>query len=244
MLMGSVSVVVSYFDPQGRRTDAIARFWARLLLAIAGARVRVRGLEHIDAARGCLLVGNHLSLYDTPVVLAHVPVRFRFLVAAKYVRMPFLGTHLRRCGHFEVESSDARASLRSMTRAASAIEKDGVSILMFPEGARALAEMGEFREGAAYIAIKAGVPVIPFAIHGTRGVLPIGSAHVKGGLVELAFGEPIVVEDYALRERARLTQVMFDRVAGLYADLVHQSISPSTATVPRPTARRPASPRA
>lgn len=219
VFFGSVSVAVSYFDRRGRLTDRVARMWARLLLAIAGVRMRVRGLENIDPSRGCLFVGNHLSLYDTPVVLANVPVRFRFLVNAKYVRMPFLGTHLRRCGHFSVEPSDVRGSLRSMTSAAAVLEDSGVSILMFPEGSRAPGEMGEFREGAAYIAIKAGAPVIPFAVQGTREVLPIGSLHVRGGPVELIFGEPIPVHTYALRDRARLTRLMFEEVAALRAKL-------------------------
>lgn len=215
VFLGSVSVIVSYFDPSGRRPDGIALFWAGLLLRLSGVQVRVRGLENVDASRGCLFVGNHLSLFDTPVVLACIPARIRFVVNAKYVRMPFLGTHLRRCGHFSVEASDVRGSLRSMTRAANALARGELSIVMFPEGSRAPGEMGEFREGAAYIALKAGRPVIPFAIEGTREVLPIGSLHVKGGPVDLVFGRPISTQGYALRDRERFTRLLHDEVAAL-----------------------------
>lgn len=223
IFMGSVSFVVSFFDGDGALTDRIARRWARMLLFIAGVRVRIRGLENIDRARNYIFAGNHLSLMDTPVVLASVPVRFLFLVSAKYVRLPFLGTHLRRCGHFRVEQDDAKAALKSMTEAARAIRGRDLSILLFPEGTRARGEMGEFKEGAAYIAIKAGIDIVPFAIHGTRRILPVGSVHVRGGVVDLVFGEPISTAGYALKERATLNELMFKTVAALAAGLKEES---------------------
>ncbi len=218
VLLGTVSVLVSFFDRENRFTDRIARFWARLLLEVGRVRVRVRGLEHIEADKQYVFVGNHRSLIDTPVVLANIPVRFLFLVNAKYVRLPFLGTHLRRTGHFSVEPEDVRASMKAMTEAARAVSERKVSILLFPEGSRARGPMEEFKEGAAYIAIKAGIPVVPFALKGTREILPIGSILVRGGPVELVFGEPIPVEGYRLKDRARLTQLMFDRVSALLGE--------------------------
>lgn len=218
VLLGTVSVLVSFFDRDNRLTDRIARLWARLLLVVGRVRVRVRGLENIQADKQYVFVGNHRSLIDTPVVLANIPVRFLFLVNAKYVRLPFLGTHLRRTGHFSVEPEDVRASMKAMTEAARAVGERKVSILLFPEGSRARGPMEEFKEGAAYIAIKAGIPVVPFALKGTREILPIGSILVRGGPVELVFGEPIPVEGYRLKDRARLTRLMFDRVSALLGE--------------------------
>lgn len=217
MTMGSLSLAVSLVDRRNRWTDRIARWWARLLLQVASVKVRVSGAEKIPREGRFVFAGNHRSLIDTPVVLAHVPVRFLFLVNAKYVRIPFLGTHLRRTGHFSVEPDDVRASMKAMTEAARAIGERGVSILLFPEGSRSPGPMREFKDGVAYIAIKAGVPVIPFALRGTREVLPIGSIEVRGGTVDLVFGEPISTEGYRLKDRARLTQVIFERVSGLLA---------------------------
>jgi len=215
IFMGSISVCVSFFDPDHRICDAIARRWAGWLVSIAGIKLRVRGLENIDPNQSYVFAGNHLSLYDTPVILSSVPNRFLFLVNERYVKIPFLGTHLRRTGHFSVNREDVRGSLRILTQAAAAMRQRGVSVLLFPEGARALDEIGEFREGAAYIAVKAGVPVIPFALTGTREVLPIGSVHVKGGPVELVFGPPIATDGYALKNRAELNRQLFDAVSRL-----------------------------
>jgi 1-acyl-sn-glycerol-3-phosphate acyltransferase len=217
-LMGSLSVLTSTFSQQ--LPDRIAHLWARWLLWVAGARVRVSGLDHIDAHRSYVFVGNHQSLFDTPVVLAHLPVRFRFLVNDRYVRKPFLGAHLRRSGHFSVVIGDVRASLRAMSAAARAIRERGISILVFPEGSRAVGDqMTEFKEGAAYIALKAGVPVVPFALRGTREVLPKGSLYVKGGPVELVFGEPVSTDRRLVRDRTEFNRLLFQAVANLRADI-------------------------
>ncbi len=217
ILMGSISVAVSFADPKGRAQHAIARRWAKMLLWLSGSTVRVAGLENIDPGRNYVFAGNHLSLYDTPLVLAHVPQQFLFLVAARYVKIPFLGTHLRRGGHFSVDASDARASLKVMTEAARSVREKGLSVFLFPEGSRARGEMGEFKEGVAYIAIKAGVPVVPFAIRGTRELLPIGSMHVKGVTVDFRIGEPLPTQELTLKDRETLTAEIRSRVVDLLA---------------------------
>jgi len=226
VLMGSLSVICSVFDPGGRRQHAISRRWARMLLALSGARVRVQGLERLDPGRSYVFAGNHLSLMDTPVVLGSIPHQFLFLVNAKYVRLPFLGTHLRRAGHFAVDSDNVRASLKILTEAARVIREQDLSVMLFPEGSRARGGLQEFKEGAAYIAIKAGVPVVPFALRGTREILPIGSVHVRGGPVELIIGEPVASEGWSLKNREEFTRLMRERVAVL---LEHGLDAPQTA---------------
>jgi 1-acyl-sn-glycerol-3-phosphate acyltransferase len=223
--MGTISLVASIVDKEGSFTDSVARCWARMLLAISRVRVRVRGAQNIQPHTCYVFAGNHLSLMDTPVVLASIPKRFLFLVNEKYVRIPLLGTHLRRTGHFSVNmEEDVRVSLRAMTEAAKTIKERRLSILLFPEGTRSRGgEMAEFKEGAVYIAIKAGVPLIPFAIRGTRDVLPVGSIEVRGGAVDLVLGEAIDTEAYALKDRARLNQLLHDRVAALAAESNQQA---------------------
>jgi 1-acyl-sn-glycerol-3-phosphate acyltransferase len=216
VVMGALSFVVSFFDPDGRRQHAISANWAKQLLWIGGVKVRVRGLENLREGQNYVFAGNHLSLYDTPVVLANIPRQFLFLVNVKYVKMPFLGTHLRRSGHFGVDSNDTRAGLKVMTQAAARIRERGLSVLLFPEGSRSRSgQLQEFKEGVAYIAIKSGVPVVPFALRGTRDVLPIGSGHVRGGEVDFLIGEPVPSAGYTLKEREAFTALLRERVLEL-----------------------------
>ena len=88
-------------------------------------------------------------------------------------------------------------------------------MLLFPEGGRSPQGLREFKEGAAYIAIKAGVPVVPMAIVGMRELLPMGSIHIRSGRVEVRVGEAIPTADLKSSDRAHLTERLHDEVRAL-----------------------------
>jgi 1-acyl-sn-glycerol-3-phosphate acyltransferase len=219
IIMGTISLLVSMFDSQGTVQHRISRVWSRMLLAVSGVSMRVKGLEKIDSQGAYVFVANHRSLMDTPVVLAHIPLQFRFLAKKGLFLIPILGTHLRRAGHLPVEKGDPRASLKSMSDAAKIIRERGVSVLLFPEGGRSADDtLQEFREGAAYIAIKAGVPAVPIAMTGTREVLKMGSMQIMSGPVELRIGDPIPTANLTLRDRTILIQTLREKVTELLLD--------------------------
>jgi 1-acyl-sn-glycerol-3-phosphate acyltransferase len=213
---GLVSLGVSLFESSGRRQIAVARAWARCQLWVSGVKVRVQGLERISPKGSYVFVSNHLSYMDTPVVLANIPAQFRFLAKRGLFQIPFLGTHLARAGHIPVPREDARAAVKTMSTAAQVIRERGVSLLIFPEGGRSVdGELASFKEGAAYIAIRAGVPLVPVALRGTREVLPYGSGHVRAGAVTMRIGEPIPTDQIQLRDRGRVTAELRERIAGM-----------------------------
>jgi 1-acyl-sn-glycerol-3-phosphate acyltransferase len=178
--------------------------------------MQVEGLENIDPGSTYVFVANHRSFMDIPVLLAYLPLQFRFLAKKGLFLIPFLGTHLRRAGHLPVVKDNPRASLKSMTDAARILREPGMSVMLFPEGGRSKdGELQDFIEGAAYIAVKAGVPVIPIAMTGTREVLPMGSLQIMSGIVEMRIGNPIPIANLTMKDRATLTQTMHDRIADL-----------------------------
>src|SRR5271157_4963966 len=79
IFFGLISVAISFFDKTGDRQIRVARAWARSLLLVSGIRVTVEGLEHIRRDGSYVLASNHASYMDTPVVMASIPVQFRFL---------------------------------------------------------------------------------------------------------------------------------------------------------------------
>ncbi len=213
ILCGCVSIVVSLFDSKGDATLGIARLWARSLLLFAGVRVEIEGLEKIDRRGHYVFCGNHLSYMDTPVALAHIPVQFRFLAKRGLFQIPFLGTHLAQAGHVPVLRGDPRAALKTMTYAAEVLHKRAISLLVFPEGGRSHDGLLQpFKEGAAYIAIKAQVPLVPIAITGTREVMAMGSAVLRRGVVHLRIGDPLPTTGLILKDRERLTMEARGRI--------------------------------
>ena len=220
ILMGSMSLAASFFDSTGRRQHAIARGWSRILLAVSGIRVIAEGVEKLDPSKGYVLVANHSSYMDIPVIMATLPLQFRFFAKHGLFRIPFLGTHLQRAGHIPVMRGDARASLKSMSDGAKLIRERNVSVLLFPEGGRSIDHLSEFKEGTAYIAIKAAVPAVPIGLEGMRSILKMHSSIVYPGTVHLRVGEPIETSHLTTRDRESLTQELRDRVAELCGESV------------------------
>ena len=185
----------------------VARAWARTLLAVSGIRVKVEGLEQIAENESYVFAANHVSFMDTPVVLANIPAQFRFLAKRGLFQVPFLGQHLSRAGHIPVPREDARAAARTMQLAADTIRDKNISLLIFPEGGRAHdGVLQPFKEGAAYIAIRATVPVVPVAIIGTWAVLPWGSGVVLPGQVTLRILRPIETARLTAKDRTALNE--------------------------------------
>ena len=213
VFLGTISLIVSFFDRTGAVQNRLARVWARILLAVSGVKVRVEGLEQIDPSGSYVFVANHLSYMDTPVALAHIPVQFRFLAKSGLFQIPLLGQHLSRAGHIPVPREDPRAAVKTMQRAAEVIQQKKISLLIFPEAGRSHdGVLRPFKEGGAYIAIKAGVPLVPLVMIGTREVLPYGAGIVKSGEVILRVLKPINTQDLTLKHRTEITDQLREQI--------------------------------
>ena len=215
IVYGAASFIASFFDSSGRTQSRIASAWARFLLRVSGIVVTVRGLERISPDGVYVFAANHASYMDTPVVLANLPMQFRFLAKQGLFTIPFLGWHLKRAGHIPVFRENPRARLKTLSMAAETVQRQRISLLIFPEGGRTdNGELQEFTDGASYIAIRSGAPVVPLALKGTRDSLPMGSGIVRPARVELIAGEPLPTAGMTMRDRAALTAQIRERVAG------------------------------
>src|ERR1039458_10264622 len=215
VVMNLASMVLAFFDRSGNSAHQAARLWAKLLLAESFIRVRVEGMEKLDRRGNYVFVSNHASLMDIPAILSTLPQQFRFFAKKSLFRIPFLGWHLRWAAHLPVDRSNARASLKTMSDGARIISERRISVLLFPEGGRSAHGLRGFKEGAAYIAIKAGVPVVPMAIVGMRRLLPMGSIHLRSGEAVLRIGDPISVDGLKPSDREELTRRLYEEISRL-----------------------------
>jgi 1-acyl-sn-glycerol-3-phosphate acyltransferase len=213
IVMGLVSMVCSFFDRSGNSAHRVARIWGSMLMAVSFIRVRVEGLEKLDPGANYVFVANHASFMDIPAILSRLPFQFRFFAKKGLYQIPFLGWHLRWAGHLPVDRSNARASLKSMSEGATLVAARHVSMLLFPEGGRTKVGLREFKEGAAYIAIKAGVPLVPMALVGLRALLPMGSGHIRAGKVTIRIGDPFPTAGLHISSREDLTRRLHQEVS-------------------------------
>jgi 1-acyl-sn-glycerol-3-phosphate acyltransferase len=235
LVFGIISYFVSFFDPNEHKQSWLASIWARTVLFGSGIKVVVEGLGQIDPAGSYIFISNHLSYIDTPTVMANIPVQFRFLAKLGLFQIPLLGGHLKRGGHIAVPRDDPRGSVKTMQIAAEVIQTKKISLLIFPEGGRSHdGILRPFKEGGAYIAIRAGVPVVPMVLIGTQIVLPYGGSVVEPGTVKLRILKPIPTTDLTLKDRGALTQQLRELIAaelraeGLQAETVEDAYARRT----------------
>jgi 1-acyl-sn-glycerol-3-phosphate acyltransferase len=201
---GLISYAWSRFDSTPPRQLRVARAWARSLLWIAGVKVEIEGLEHFRPGN-YVFVSNHVSYMDTPVVLANIPEQFLFLAKSGLFKIPLMGTHLRTAGHVSVPLEDVRGTLKTLQHAATLI-REGRSTHVFPEGGRSeTGDLQEFKDGAAFIAIRAQVPIVPMALIGMREVLPMHTLRFRRGRVRLRIGQPIPTTGLTIKARETIT---------------------------------------
>lgn len=216
-VMGTLSLLSSLFDRDGRVQHWFAHTWAKMILRIMGVRVKQAGLENVDYSRPAVYAANHLSALDIPVLYATLPIQFRILAKKELFAYPFLGWHLRRSGQIAVDQKDARASLRSLNRAGESL-REGMPLVVFPEGGRsATGELQDFMGGAFYSALKAQVPVVPIVITGVRELLPMNSFHALPGEADVVFCHAVPTEGMTARD--------MDKLAAMVRQVMEQELS-------------------
>jgi 1-acyl-sn-glycerol-3-phosphate acyltransferase len=223
LVMASLSAAAAMCHASANTLHKMARFWAKMLLRIGFVRVEAEGVEKLDPSESYVLVSNHTSYFDTPAIIASIPLQFRFFAKKGLFEIPLFGTHLTQAGHFPIVRDDARASLKSLIEGATQIQERKISVLLFPEGGRSEETLREFKEGAALVAIRAGVPAVPVGITGARGVLAVGSMHVMPGVIRILIGDPIPTKGMSPRERGPLTETLLHRVAELTGEPIPTS---------------------
>jgi 1-acyl-sn-glycerol-3-phosphate acyltransferase len=205
-VMGSLSLASSLFDRSGRIQHACARLWARMILAICRIRLRVYGDPSLYDDVSCVFFVNHQSHVDIPIVLAALPIPFRFAAKKELFRIPFLGWHLRRSGHVPVDRHNPHATVKSF-RGATRKLRAGTSLVFFPEGATSLdGSIQPFKGGGFVLAEQSQADVVPVTIQGSRAVLVPRTYHVKGGPVTVTLGHPICSAGHPVRELMTLVR--------------------------------------
>jgi len=215
---GTPAIFAALLPPRGDWFLRFARGWARTLLAIAGVRVVVRAAGSLPRDRSFVVAANHESFCDVLVILAHLPMQVRFLAKRSVFRVPILGWSIAAAGFIPVDREE-RSRSGAAVEAALRRLRGGRSVVVFPEETRSPSgELLPFKKGAAHLALKSGLPILPLGLAGSFRVLPKGTLVITPGPVVLAIGRPIETEGRPPRDRAALTGELRERVHALRED--------------------------
>jgi 1-acyl-sn-glycerol-3-phosphate acyltransferase len=202
------SLVAVLLVPSADRRQKLVTWAARMVFVLPGIDVRVRGMDNLPTDN-CIVVANHASYLDGPLLKGYLPWRFNFVIKGEM--RDFAPAHflLRRSGSKFVERTDIKGSTRDARQIVKAA-LGGESLGFFPEGTfREEPGVGRFRPGAFVAAIKGGMPVVPISISGSRHMLPARRFLPRKGpltidiLPAIAPGDPEFETSRALAEASR-----------------------------------------
>lgn len=212
---GSLSLIASLWDKNGRQQHAIAQTWGRVVTRISGARLTILNGQHLGG-QVAIYAANHLSYLDTPVIFGSLPFQFRIVARHDLFKLPFIGWHLTRSGQVPVNVTNPRASIASLSSAVRTL-KAGLPVFIFPEGGRTQTGHPDlFLNGPAFMALRAQVPIVPMAIIGTHELLPIHTSVFHPVPVTLAVGQPIETTGMTTRQSDELTARVRDEICRLF----------------------------
>jgi 1-acyl-sn-glycerol-3-phosphate acyltransferase len=213
---GCVSLICGLWDKSGRQQHFVARVWAATMLRLTLSPVRVVGGDKLRHFPVAVYASNHLSYMDTPVLFAKLPFQFRILAKQGLWKTPFVGWYLKRSGQVPIDSRSSRSAVAGLLRGVKVL-KTGTPLVLFPEGKRSPdGHMQAAASGCAFMAIRAGVPLIPLALIGTYELLPIHVYSLRPRPLMIIVGDPIPTAGLTTKDADALTARLHDEIATMY----------------------------
>lgn len=219
IFFGMLATIFGLFNPYSKFVYVFAQIWARSILYSAGAKIDVQGLENIDFNKKYVFIGNHQSHFDVLAVFKVLPITVRFLAKKELFQIPVFGWAIASVGMIKIDRSNREKSLKSIEVAQEIINKEKISLVIFPEGTRSFdGRLQNFKKGGFVIAIKAKLPIIPVSISGSRFILKKHSLRIQPGIIKIVFDKVIETEDYSYYQR--------DKLAAITKDIIAKNIDP------------------
>ena len=186
-----VSIVGGLFRAPPALHDWVHRNWGRMELWAAGVDVSARGLEHVSAERPQIFVSNHQSIFDIFAILSTVPASVRFVAKRELGRIPIFASAMRSAGHVFIDRRDRRSASRAMRAAGDRMQRENLSLGLFPEGTRSRdGTLQAFKKGTFVLAIETQVPILPVAVDGGCGIARRGRISAGNMTVSVAHSLP------------------------------------------------------
>jgi len=195
LLCGSVAIVASFFETNGRVAETMTRLFARIVGFACGMKIATEGVEHVDPQQSYVVVANHRSHLDSVALALTCPVPLRMLAKEGLFRVPLFGTAIRRIGHIPVHRGENGNDMNKLVLATRELVQRKYSLCVYAEGARQKTRrIAEFKRGAFIIARASGLPILPVSIVGTEEILPAETRHFTPGTAQVRYHPPVSTE--------------------------------------------------
>jgi 1-acyl-sn-glycerol-3-phosphate acyltransferase len=196
----------------------MARRWSGWIVSFGGVKIEIDSRAELIPGQSYVFMANHASSLDIWAAFLAIPRRVRMIAKKQLARIPLFGWVMW-AGRFIFIDRQKNASARRSIEAAGERIRKGDSVLIFPEGTRTRdGNLGVFKKGGFHLAVRAGVPIVPIALCGTRELMPRGSLVLRGGTIHVVIGKPIPTQGLSDDERAHLHDHVRSLVEAMLAE--------------------------
>lgn len=148
------------------------KWWGNIILKLLLIPVKVEGRENIRRGESYVIVSNHQGMFDIFLIYGHLCRNFKWMMKHQLRSMPFVGFACEKAHHIFVDRRGPKKIKETYDKARATLT-DGMSLMVFPEGARTFTgHMGVFRRGAFMLADELQLPVVPLTINGSFNIMP------------------------------------------------------------------------
>lgn len=198
LVFGVPGIVLALLLPgkalKGRLFLFVSKNYARIALFLFGIRVSARGLDNVDPDRPYVFMSNHVSHADSPALARVIPHPLHWVYKKELARIPVFGWVLLSCGQIMVDRSDTERSRAALGSALAGLSGNN-SVMIYPEGTRSRdGTLQPLKKGGFWMAVQAGLPIVPVRVSGTRDVVAADSLRVRPGDVTVELFPPIETE--------------------------------------------------
>ena len=204
LFWGVLVILLSFLDSYAERAVRLIRFWARGVLRVCGVKVRLHGRDRLNSQKACLFMANHQSYFDIPIlIVAFDTLQVRWVSKHEVRKVPIIGLCMQ-VTHQVLVDRESPTQAVAVIRQVKKLLAAGISVIFFPEGTRTRdGHLQQFKPGGFAVAVEAGVPVVPVTITGSRTLWPADKFALYPGVVDVVFGEPIVINPLLNKKAAR-----------------------------------------
>jgi 1-acyl-sn-glycerol-3-phosphate acyltransferase len=195
LVIGVPAIVLGILVPGRSRKGRIFRWVTKSYSAVAlrlfGITLETRGLSRVDRGTPYVFMSNHVSHVDSPALALSIHHPLHWVFKKELSRIPVFGWVLLSLGQIMVDRTDASQAREALASAASGLAGNN-SVLIYPEGTRSKdGKLQPLKKGGFFIAVRAGLAIVPVRVSGSRDIVPSGSLSVRPGHVVVELLDPI-----------------------------------------------------
>lgn len=191
VILGIPVLLIAWLARKPELVYPWAIFGGRKWLRLSGMKVSVKGIQFLDPKQTYVFIANHRSYLDTATLFVYTGRRIGLLAKKELLKVPVLGQGMGFVNIMAIDRSNRERALETTTAATERI-RSGISFGVFAEGTRAKpGQFLPFKKGAFYMAVQAGVPIVPVAIKNTDVLMGKGTGHSRPGTIEFVLLPPV-----------------------------------------------------